>query len=192
MNIQNIKLVSMLLFIFLLLSFNMVLAKDTLYISNYIIRNSCAENNIKDIENFINTDGTLDGEYYSLIRTKDSDYSLRIIFKNNYFDSIDLYDNSKSIGFTGVERKHVLNISCHDLYQENSKCYKDRIFIKNINQNKRLRELCVNELNNRLIPKSNYFDDIVGKYLFAIGFNPSFINDIFKYKDKINHGILDY
>lgn len=158
-------------------------------IVSYSIQDICDESNINNmIFNYKN----LNGKYNILIKNKKNNYSLKIIFKNNYFYSLNLYDNNKKIGFNGLERSHILEVSCDNLYSNISKCYKDKIISGEINKYETIRKLCSNNLNDILIPKTNYFDNIIGKYLFTNGFSIEFINDIFNYKDKVNNGIIDY
>jgi hypothetical protein len=135
----------------------------------------------------------LDGMYYGIVRDNHRSYTIKINFKNNYFDYIDIINNNvitifKPGYYSPEELLRLLKASCADLYSDKKDCHKDRIFsVKQVNI-KDISNLCTTNPVPPSILKTKYIGRLFGNYMLANGFNTDFINRVIIYKEKKQAG----
>lgn len=135
----------------------------------------------------------LDGSYYGIMRDNHRSYTIKINFKNNYFDYIDIINNNAiTILKSGYHAPHeylrFLKASCADLYSDKKDCHKDNIFsLKQVNI-KDISNLCTTNPVPPSILKTKYIGRLFGNYMLANGFNTDFINRVIIYKEKKQEG----
>ncbi|KDN13687.1 hypothetical protein SALWKB12_0542 [Snodgrassella communis] len=120
-------------------------------------------------------------------------YTIKINFKDNYFDYIDIINNNvitifKPGYYSPEELLRLLKASCTDLYSDKKDCHKDSIFsVKQVNI-KDISNLCTTNPVPPSILKTKYIGRLFGNYMLANGFNTDFINRIIIYKEKKQAG----
>ena len=144
----------------------------------------------------INKDVSLNnGVLYGIMKDNNKNYSIELVLKNNHLVSLNVYDNTLSIGIRGSTQ--VLDFSCSILSHstnipENIICNLNSIFSYNEKRDEDLKKICFSNHKNRKIQSSDYMGNRFSNYLLANGFKVDFINHILHYKAIKNHGILDY
>lgn len=137
-----------------------------------------------------------DGTFYGIMKDGNKNYSIKLVLNKNYFESLEVYDNTLSLGLRGNTK--ILNFSCSmlsitsDLTKDKNLCNLNHIFSYNNNYYDDLKYLCSNNNRNPNIRPSYYLGNKFSNYLLINGFNIDFINQLIKYKNLKNHGLLDF